>query len=113
MLYYLKEDIKHLFTNLFIYLEQPYMLIVVGIETGYGLNDWGVGVWVPVESRIFSSPRRPDGFWVPPSLLSKRYRGSFPGDKQQRRKADHSPPANLQVKKTWIYTPTSPLAFMA
>jgi hypothetical protein len=33
---------------------------VVGIATGYGLNDGGVGVRVPVGSRIFSSPRRPD-----------------------------------------------------
>jgi hypothetical protein len=32
----------------------------VGIATGYGLDDRGVGVRVPVGSRIFSSPRRPD-----------------------------------------------------
>jgi hypothetical protein len=33
---------------------------VVGIATGYGLDDRGVEVRVPVGSRIFSSPRRPD-----------------------------------------------------
>jgi hypothetical protein len=33
---------------------------VVGIATGYGLDDRGVGVQVAVGSRIFSSPRRPD-----------------------------------------------------
>jgi hypothetical protein len=33
---------------------------VVGIATGYGLDDRGVGVRVLVGSRIFSSPRRPD-----------------------------------------------------
>jgi hypothetical protein len=33
---------------------------VVGIVTGYGLDDQGVGVRIPVGSRIFSSPRRPD-----------------------------------------------------
>jgi hypothetical protein len=33
---------------------------VVGIETGYGLDARGVGVRVPVESRIFSSPRLAD-----------------------------------------------------
>jgi hypothetical protein len=33
---------------------------VVGIATGYGLDDQGVGVRVPVGSRTFSSPRRPD-----------------------------------------------------
>jgi hypothetical protein len=33
---------------------------VVGIATTYGLDDRGVGVRVPVGSRIFSSPNRPD-----------------------------------------------------
>jgi hypothetical protein len=41
---------------------------VVGIATGYGLEDTGVGVRVPVASRIFTSPCRPDrypmGTWV-------------------------------------------------
>jgi hypothetical protein len=49
----------------------------VGIATGYGLDDRGVGVRVPVGSRIFSSPRRPDRLWGPPNLLSNGYRGSF------------------------------------
>jgi hypothetical protein len=35
---------------------------VVGIATGYGLDDRGVGVRVQVGSRIFSSPQRPDRF---------------------------------------------------
>jgi hypothetical protein len=43
---------------------------VVGIATGYGLDDRGVGVRVSIGSRIFSSPRRPDRFWGPSSLLS-------------------------------------------
>jgi hypothetical protein len=34
--------------------------------------------------------------------------GSFPGGK-----ADHSPPASVEVKKMWIYTSTTPYAFMA
>jgi hypothetical protein len=33
---------------------------VVGTATGYGLDDRGVEVQVPVVSRIFYSPRRPD-----------------------------------------------------
>jgi glucose uptake protein GlcU len=33
---------------------------VVGIATSYGLDDLGVGVRVPVGSRIFCSPNRPD-----------------------------------------------------
>jgi hypothetical protein len=32
---------------------------IVGIASGYGLDDRGVGVRVPVGSRIFSSPSRP------------------------------------------------------
>jgi hypothetical protein len=46
---------------------------VVGIATGYGLDDRGVGVRVPVESRI--SPNRPDRLWGLPNLLSNGYRG--------------------------------------
>jgi hypothetical protein len=42
---------------------------VVGIATGYGLDDRGVGVRVPVGSRIFPSPCCPDRLWGPPSLL--------------------------------------------
>jgi hypothetical protein len=36
---------------------------VVGIATGYGLDDRGVEVRVPVGVRIFSSPCRPDWLW--------------------------------------------------
>jgi hypothetical protein len=46
----------------------------VGIATGYGLYDRGVGVGVPVWSRIFSSPHRPDWLWGPPNLLPNGYR---------------------------------------
>jgi hypothetical protein len=42
---------------------------VVGIATAYGLDHRGVGVRVPVGSRIFSSPRRSDRLWGPPNLL--------------------------------------------
>jgi hypothetical protein len=54
---------------------------VIGIATGYGLDDRGVGIRVPVGSRIFSSPRCPDRLRSSPSLLSKEYQGSFPGGK--------------------------------
>jgi hypothetical protein len=50
----------------------------VGITTGYGLEDRGVGVRVPVGSRIFSSPRSPDLLCGPPNLLFNGYRGLFP-----------------------------------
>jgi hypothetical protein len=51
---------------------------VVGIATGYGLYDRGVGVRVPVGSNIFSSPCRPDRLWAPTNLLSHGYRELFP-----------------------------------
>jgi hypothetical protein len=53
---------------------------VVGIATGYGLEGGGVGVRVPVGSRIFSS-RRPDRLRLPANLLSNEYRGLFPRGK--------------------------------
>jgi hypothetical protein len=51
---------------------------VVGIKTGYGLDDRGVGVRVSVGSRIFSPQRRPDRPWGPPNLLFNGYREPFP-----------------------------------
>jgi hypothetical protein len=50
----------------------------VDIATSYGLNDRGVGVRVPVRSRIFSSLRRPNRLRGPPSFLFNGYRGLFP-----------------------------------
>jgi hypothetical protein len=75
----------------------------VGIATGYGLDDRGVEVRVPVGSRIFSSPR------VPPNLLSNACRRLFRG---RGREAHHSPPNTAEVKKMWFYTSTPPYAFM-
>jgi hypothetical protein len=85
---------------------------VVGVATGYGLDDRGVGVWVPVGSTIFSTssrlalgPTQPPLQWVP---------GAFsPGVKRPGHEADHSAPTNVEGKKMWIHTATPPYAFMA
>jgi hypothetical protein len=70
---------------------------VVGIVTGYGLDDRGT-----VKNFLFSTSSRPAlGLsqppiqWVPEALS--------PGAKRQGREADHSPPASDEVKKIWFY----------
>jgi hypothetical protein len=79
----------------------------VGITTGYGLEDQGVGVRVPVGPIILTSPSRPGRLWGPYSLLSNGYQRRFPqGVKWPGREADHSPPTSTEVTNTWIYTST-------
>jgi hypothetical protein len=43
--------------------------------------------------------------WIPEALSS--------GVKRPGREAEVSPPASAKVKEIWIYTPTTPYAFMA
>jgi hypothetical protein len=87
---------------------------VVGIATGYGLDDRGFGVRVPVGSRMFSSPRRPDRPWSPPNILSNRYRGALsPWVKRQVCEAGHSPPTSAEAKKMCICTSTPPISLHA
>jgi hypothetical protein len=83
---------------------------VVGIATSYGLDDQGIGVRVPVGSRIFSTSSRPAlGSTQPPIQW---VRGAFSLVlKQPGREADNSPLAS--AKKMWIYTSTPPYVFMA
>jgi hypothetical protein len=38
--------------------------------------------------------------------------GFFTGIKRQGRETDYSPPVSAEVKIMWIYTSTSPYAFM-
>jgi hypothetical protein len=87
----------------------------VGIATGYGLDGRGVGLRVMVVERFFFSPRRPDWFWGPPSLLYNGYQGLFPreGVKRAGREADHSPRTSAEVKNPWICTSTPPYVFMS
>jgi hypothetical protein len=84
----------------------------VGIATGYGLDDRGFGVRVPVGLRFFSTSSRsavgsthPTIKWVPGALSL--------GIKRRRREADHSPPASAEAKKMCIYISTATYAFMS
>jgi hypothetical protein len=93
-----------------------YWSIIVnrGIANIYELDDRGFGVQVPVGSRIFTSPYRPDRLWGPPNLLPDGYRELFPPwVKRPEREAVRSPPTSADVKRTWIYTSTTTYAFMA
>jgi hypothetical protein len=72
---------------------------IVGIATGYRLDNQGLGVQAPLGSRIFSSTSfrlalgsiQPPIQWVPGALSL--------GVKQPRHETDHLPPANAEVKK--------------
>jgi hypothetical protein len=84
----------------------------VGIATRYELDDPGTAFRVSVGPKIVDSPYHPDRLrgsppiqWVPGALS--------PEVKRQGREADHSPPTSAEVKKTRIYTSTSPILFMA
>jgi hypothetical protein len=84
----------------------------IGIATGYGLDERGTRVRVPVGSRIISTPSRPAPGPVQPPI--ECVPGAvFPGVKWQGLEADHSPPASAEVKKMWIYISTPSYAFMA
>jgi hypothetical protein len=85
---------------------------VVGIATSYGLDDRGVGVRVPVGSRIFSSPDRPDRLRSTQPPIQRVPGALSPGVKRSGREVDHSPPTSAEVKKMWIYTSISPYVFM-
>jgi hypothetical protein len=73
---------------------QDSVVRVVGIATLYGLNDQGIGVRVPVRSRICSSPCLPDRLWGPPNLLFNGYRGLFPRGQAAGGEANYSPPTS-------------------
>jgi hypothetical protein len=78
---------------------------VLGIATGYRLDDWGFGARVPVGSKVSSSipalgSAQAPMPWVPGAF--------FPGIKRSGREADHSPWATAEVKKMCIYTSTPP-----
>jgi hypothetical protein len=78
---------------------------VVGVATGYGLDDPGIeSRW---EGEIFRTcPDRP---WGPPNLLYIGYR-VFPGGKERPgRDADPTSPSGAVVMKGYSYTSTPPI----
>jgi hypothetical protein len=82
---------------------------VVGIATGYGLDNRGVGVRVRIflfstSSRSALEPTQPPIQWVTGALS--------PWIKREGREADNSSPVSTEVKKMWIYTYTPPYTFM-
>jgi hypothetical protein len=80
----------------------------VGIVTGYGLDNRGVGVLVPIgkEFSILHVAQAESG--AHPASYPMGIEGSFLVVKQPEREADHSPPTNAEVKKSCIYTSTPP-----
>jgi hypothetical protein len=79
-----------------------------GIVTGYGLDQQGVGVRVPVAGRIFffSATFTPALGPIQPPLQW------LSGLKQPGSEVDHSPTTNTELKKTLIHRSTLPYVFM-
>jgi hypothetical protein len=85
------------------------------LRTGYLvlIHYRGVGVRVPVGSRIFSPSSRPALGSTQPPIIEWVPGALSPGVERPGGEAVHSPPARAEVKKMWIYTSTPPYAFMA
>jgi len=61
------------------------------------------------DNKFFYSPKCPEQFWGPSSLVLNGYRGSFLGIKWLGCAADHSPPNSAEVKNEWSYTTSHPI----
>jgi hypothetical protein len=86
---------------------------VVGIATGYGLDDKGIGVRVPLgqEFSLLHVVQTDTG--AHPVSCRMGNGALSPGVKRQGSEFDQSSPTGAEVKKMWIYTSTVPYAFMA
>jgi hypothetical protein len=89
------------------------VVLAIGIATGYGLDEREVGVRVPVRARFSSSPRCPDRFWGPPSLLSNVNRFLFLRDKAAGVEADHHLQLVPRSRKRGSIHPIPPYVFLA
>lgn len=77
--------------------------IVLSIMTGLPADEPG---FESLQGKtFFCSPKRPDRFWGPPSLLVNKYRCLFPGGKGGEAKRSgrevHRSPPSAEVKNEW------------
>jgi hypothetical protein len=89
----------------------PCMSIAFQIrEKGYVLRRSDkVRGWISGSSRSFSSPKRSDLLWTPPSFLVRGIRGSFPGVERPGRETDLSPSSSAKVRNECSCTSAPPI----
>jgi hypothetical protein len=107
--------IKDSFLSLYVYLLSLLSQdSAVGIATGYGLDDQGVGVGsagggknfhFSMSSRLALGSTQPP-IWRVPGAIS-------PGVKWPGHEADHPPPPSTEIEKMWVYTATLTLRLHA
>jgi hypothetical protein len=85
----------------------------VGIATGCGFDDRGVGVQFRYGQEFALLHVVQTGCGAHPTSYPMGTGTLSPGVKRQGREADYSPPVSAEVKKMWIYTSTPPYPFMA
>jgi hypothetical protein len=106
-------NIQNFLINSELKWKQESLYSSVGIATGYGLDDRGVGVLVPIGQQFSLLHVVQTGSGAHPASYPMGTGNSSPGVKRPGREADHSPPNSAEVKKMGIYTSTPPNAFMA
>ena len=75
-------------------------------------TDWMVRGSNPGRGKIYSFfffQKHPDRVRGPPSFLSIRYRGSFPGVRWSECEVNLSPPSSSEVNNKWRYACTPPV----
>jgi hypothetical protein len=76
----------------------------VGIATGDGPDDQGIGVRVPVGQEFSLLHVIETGSVGHPTSYPVGTGALFPGVKRTGLEADHSPPSNAEVRKMCVYT---------
>jgi hypothetical protein len=85
----------------------------LGIVTGCEFEDGGVGVRVTVGQEFSLLHVVQTGSGVHPTSYTMGTGALSSGVKRSGREDDQSSPTIAEVRKKWIYTATSPYAFMA